>query len=75
MDSSFHVYFTSSVNDFNISHAERLFNGDEWCCGLIDVYAKKNIKDPLYLCSDICRTSFVNQRKLHVKSLGNRIVP
>ena len=40
--SSFHIYFTSSVNDLNISLAERLrFNNDEWCCGLVDAFTKK----------------------------------
>ena len=67
MDSSFYVYFTSSVNGFDIALAERLhFNDDGWCCGLVDIYAKKIVKNPLYLCSDICQPSFVNDRKLPV---------
>ena len=70
---SFYVYFTSGVNNCIISLAERLrFKDDEWCCGLMEIYAKKNFKDPLYLCSDIWQTSFVDQRELPVISRVTR---
>ena len=55
MDNSFYVYFTvTNAEDFTIVLAERFrFNETNWFCGLVDFQLSRNVKGPLYLCSDI----------------------
>ena len=65
MDNSFYVYFTvTNVEDFTIVLAERFrFNEKNWFCGLVDFQLSRNVKGPLYLCSDILKNNFINTQK------------
>ena len=65
MDNSFYVYFTvTNAEDFTIVLAERFrFNETNWFCGLVDFQLSRNVKGPLYLCSDILKNNFINTQK------------
>lgn len=76
MDETFHIYLSSkdsvtthnnSASDFSKQLPERVqLEGGKWVCGLLELILPKNPQKPLYVCSDICSNSIIDDFKLPV---------